>query len=917
MTYGYYGGSSWWNSRWGGRWGGGSRGGRGSRWNNGGRNNSRRWFQNSWSWNCWAKDWNYAPDAKSDFATVSEDDGRTTVFNVLANDSDANGDSIEVVSFNNGQGEFGVWFDAENGGEWCLLEDGCVDFRPKEDGEFDYLKEGEVLYNTFTYTISDGKGGYDTATATVKIVGKNDGPEFLNIPNDDKLFIDENTTYVATILASDVEGEKVTYSLENTIDSAFLQIDPDTGVLSFKDAPDFETPLDTTPGHPNPAFDGKYGVTIVATDESGASVKRTVWVIVNDVDEAPTALDDTATSDGSAVTVDVLANDVDEDGDAISIKSVTAAANGQVDIVDGKLVYTPDAGFTGTETFEYTVTDQGGLTSTAQVSIDVNGGQEPPVLGDGTYTLGNHPITGKIKDNVAGGQEFGLRLDGLLSGDSGSGNNTVFDFEHPDSAMYITIDGDSIRIFGVTYGGRVDENGFDESTTGLFEVDFTYNNTEFRGGDDDFFVDDSAEGTNSGYIKQLTGAQAGMVTDLSDMAGEYPYTFQLGDGDDDTGLDGHDGVSGRGWLFQDGQVMKASDFLFTVKEPVEPVCAKLVGDTELNEGETGSYKIQLDGVSAVDQYFTLEVTNQSAQRIDQWVPNQDFMHKDMYDVRYGRGGRLAYEVFGRVPNGTRLSDGDRAAFGTGDADWDYTVTQNNQVQTSTITVMVPAGQTMSDSFEVQTWLEQVTVDLDSPNNFGYMEGTETFSISVTNADTEVCLDHLEVSIHDRTDYKFVSPISIDLDGNGIQTLSIDQGVTFDILNTGNAINTGWLSSGDGFLAVDDNGNGQIDSRAELFGGGVGDGFAKLATFDSNGDGWVDAADAKFAALSIWQDANSNGVTDKGELMSLDAAGISSLKVAHDASNFSMDAQGNILGERSLAMTTGGKAVDMIDVYFEV
>ncbi|MEM9220410.1 MAG: SdrD B-like domain-containing protein, partial [Cyanobacteria bacterium P01_F01_bin.150] len=43
--------------------------------------------------------------------------------------------------------------------------------------------------------------------------------------------------------------------------------------------------MDESPNHPNPAFDNKYGVTLVATDESGASTERTVWVVVNDVDE--------------------------------------------------------------------------------------------------------------------------------------------------------------------------------------------------------------------------------------------------------------------------------------------------------------------------------------------------------------------------------------------------------------------------------------------------------------------------------------------------------------------------------------------------------------------------------------------------------------------------------------------------------
>jgi hypothetical protein len=87
-----------------------------------------------------------------------------------------------------------------------------------------------------------------------------------------------------------------------------------------------------------------------------------------------------------------------------------------------------------------------------------------------------------------------------------------------------------------------------------------------------------------------------------------------------------------------------------------------------------------------------------------------------------------------------------------------------------------------------------------------------------------------------------------------------------------------ISNADAFLAIDKNGNGKIDSRAELFVGGVGQGFAKLESFDSNRDGLVNAQDARFSKLKVWQDKNSNGITDCNELFSLSDIGIVSLKV---------------------------------------
>jgi hypothetical protein len=99
----------------------------------------------------------------------------------------------------------------------------------------------------------------------------------------------------------------------------------------------------------------------------------------------------------------------------------------------------------------------------------------------------------------------------------------------------------------------------------------------------------------------------------------------------------------------------------------------------------------------------------------------------------------------------------------------------------------------------------------------------------------------------------ICPIVIDLDGNGIQTISRENANgTFDLLGTGVAVKSGWLSGGDGFLAIDSNGNGRIDDISELFGGNaVGQGFAKLSAFDSNGDGLVDRHDAAFGELKIW------------------------------------------------------------------
>ncbi len=191
-------------------------------------------------------------------------------------------------------------------------------------------------------------------------------------------------------------------------------------------------------------------------------------------------------------------------------------------------------------------------------------------------------------------------------------------------------------------------------------------------------------------------------------------------------------------------------------------------------------------------------------------------------------------------------------------------------------------------------------------------GTATTNVTVTSAFTLVS------GQSDLTRDAGITPIVIDLDGNGIRTISRDAASAgFDLFGNGGSVKSGWISGGDGFLAVDKNGNGKIDSISELFGGTAkGAGFANLAAYDSNHDGLVNDADAAFGQLMIWRDANGNHATDTGELVTLAQAGVASLTVAYTELPF-VDAQGNLHLERSTATLANGSDVAMTDVYFNV
>ena len=168
------------------------------------------------------------------------------------------------------------------------------------------------------------------------------------------------------------------------------------------------------------------------------------------------------------------------------------------------------------------------------------------------------------------------------------------------------------------------------------------------------------------------------------------------------------------------------------------------------------------------------------------------------------------------------------------------------------------------------------------------------------------------------------PLVLDLDGDGIETVAANgySGALFDLNNDGIRTATGWVKSDDGMLVRDINGNGSIDNGSELFGdntllvagGKAADGFAALADMDSNHDGKVDSGDANFAQLQIWRDLNQNGVSDTGELFTLQAQGIQSLNATPSSTTDSTVAAGTITASSSHTRTDG-TTHSLVDINF--
>lgn len=145
------------------------------------------------------------------------------------------------------------------------------------------------------------------------------------------------------------------------------------------------------------------------------------------------------------------------------------------------------------------------------------------------------------------------------------------------------------------------------------------------------------------------------------------------------------------------------------------------------------------------------------------------------------------------------------------------------------------------------------------------------------------------------------PLIIDLDGDGIETVGTNSGVLFDHNADGIASGTGWVGNDDGFLVLDRDGNGTIDSGRELFGDNTvlpdgqtaAHGFEALAALDSNRDGQISAADSAFANLRVWRDVNQDGVSQTDELFTLQQLGISGISLAATETN-TRQSNGNVI-----------------------
>jgi serine/threonine protein phosphatase PrpC len=348
---------------------------------------------------------NQPPDAVDDTAETNSNTPIT--IGVLANDTDPEQQALSVTTVTQGaHGTVG------------LDETGGANYAPATNF---------VGSDSFTYTISDGHGGTDTANVSITV--RNQAPDAVG----DTSQTNSNTPMTIAVLANDTDPE-----LQPLIITAVTQGAHGTAA----------TNANTVLYTPHADFVGTDSLTYAISDGHGGTDTATVSITV--VNQLPNAVDDAETSNsGTPITIAVLANDTDPEHQPLSVTTVGQGAHGTVTInANATVRYTPNADFSGNDSFTYAIGDGHGGTDTATVSITVIN-QPPDAVNDAAESNGT-PVIIAVLANDTDPEHQTLTVTAVGPGAHGTANlnpngtvsyTPAAGYAGPDSLTYSISDG--------------------------------------------------------------------------------------------------------------------------------------------------------------------------------------------------------------------------------------------------------------------------------------------------------------------------------------------------------------------------------------------------------------------------------------------------------------------------------------------
>ena len=336
---------------------------------------------------------NQLPIAFNDSITLPED--TALKFDAIQNDKDPESDPLRVVGVVNAAG---------NAGSAVLGVDGQITYTAI--GKFDSLGAGERANESFTYVVSDGRGGSDEGRVDVQITGVNDAP----VARADQISLGQNQSISFNPLSNDSDIDhndsiQITGVSSQQGNAGIVGIGLDGKTLTYTAAGKF----DSIPR--GQATSETFTYTIA--DKAGTTSTAQVNVTISGDNDKPVVVNDTiAVTEDQAISFNPAGNDTDPDqGDKVRVSAVSnPATNKGVAQVDGsgnQVTYSainhfeslPEGGI-AQETFSYTAVDNNGGSSPGTVTVNITGVNDAPIaINDAIEVTENNNLTFKASGN--------------------------------------------------------------------------------------------------------------------------------------------------------------------------------------------------------------------------------------------------------------------------------------------------------------------------------------------------------------------------------------------------------------------------------------------------------------------------------------------------------------------------------------
>jgi VCBS repeat-containing protein len=310
-------------------------------------------------------DFNFIPgDAADNDQGVTDEDSVLVVsdpaLGVLANDFDADGDSLSVSQVEGSPAGVGTPVTLASGAIVQLNADGTYTYDP--NGVYDYLNPGDSTTDQFEYQVSDGNGGVDLGTVTITINGLNDPP----VAVDDAITVTEDTPFTSVVDLdandTDLDGDALT-----VVPGTFPTAQGGTIVIAANGSYTYTPPA---------SYNGPDSVNYTVTDGTASDV-GTLNISVGPGNDPPVASNDLISTPQDLPFAGHLPVASDPEGDPITYTQTTPPSHGTVVIeTDGSYLYIPEPGYSGSDSFTYTVSDGLGGSNTYTVDVSITDAPE-------------------------------------------------------------------------------------------------------------------------------------------------------------------------------------------------------------------------------------------------------------------------------------------------------------------------------------------------------------------------------------------------------------------------------------------------------------------------------------------------------------------------------------------------------------